>query len=33
MRSRPTLSYKRLAISNIVYYGVENAGDRQWVLD
>ncbi len=28
----PDLSYKRLAISNIVYYGMEGAEDRQWVL-
>ena len=26
------LAYKRLAIVNVVYYGVHGAGDRQWVL-
>ena len=28
----PDLAYKRLAIANIMYYGLPNAGDRQWTL-
>ncbi|MBV9867126.1 MAG: MBL fold metallo-hydrolase [Abitibacteriaceae bacterium] len=28
----PDLAYKRLAISNVVFYGVPRAGDGQWVL-
>jgi len=28
----PDLAYKRLAIVNVAFYGLANAGDRQWVL-
>ena len=28
----PDLAYQRLAIVNVVYYGVPGAGNRQWVL-
>jgi glyoxylase-like metal-dependent hydrolase (beta-lactamase superfamily II) len=28
----PDLAYQRLAIVNVVFYGVPGAGDRQWVL-
>lgn len=28
----PDLAYKRLAIVNVVFYGLPNAGDRNWVL-
>ena len=28
----PDLAYKRLAIVNVVYYGMPGAGDRDWVL-
>ena len=28
----PDLAYKRLAIVNVVFYGLPNGGDRQWVL-
>jgi len=28
----PDLAYKRLAIVNLVFYGPQNASDRQWVL-
>lgn len=28
----PDLAYKRLAIANVVFYGVPGAGDRGWVL-
>ncbi len=28
----PDLAYKRLAIVNVVFYGVPHAADRQWVL-
>ncbi|HEX8387157.1 MAG TPA: MBL fold metallo-hydrolase [Rubricoccaceae bacterium] len=29
---RPDLAYKRLAIVNVVFYGLPGAGDRGWVL-
>ena len=28
----PDLAYRRLAIANVVFYGVPGAGDRQWIL-
>jgi glyoxylase-like metal-dependent hydrolase (beta-lactamase superfamily II) len=28
----PDLAYKRLAIVNVMFYGLPNAGDRQWIL-
>ncbi|MDF2440509.1 MAG: hypothetical protein JWN98_1493, partial [Abditibacteriota bacterium] len=29
---RPDLAYKRLAIANVLFYGVPGAGDSRWVL-
>ena len=28
----PDLAYRRLGIVNVVFYGLSDAGDRQWVL-
>ena len=29
---KPDVAYKRLAIVNVIFYGLKGAGDRQWVL-